>query len=202
MEPAATTRGQNSADARNENIAHVCSLNLPVLGNERVLVRGWRRQDAPALRPACGDPQICRFTTVPSRYTIEAAQNWIARQRAHAREGTAAVWAIVPLPSDSPVGTVGLFGLDQPGATARFGYWLTADWRGKGLVAAATAIVAEWGFEHRKLDEIHIDREPTNIASARVAERLGAVITGSRNVVYEGAEVELIRHTVRPSGRS
>ena len=91
---------------------------------------------------------------------------------------------------------VGLFGLDEPGLTARFGYWLIAGSRGGGLVSAATMLLADWGFTRLQLAAIQIDREPANRASARVAERLGAVITGSRRVQYQGAEVELVRHTL------
>ena len=57
----------------------------PVLSDGRVVLRGWRQEDASALRPACGDQQICRFTTVPRRYSIEDARDWIARQQADAR---------------------------------------------------------------------------------------------------------------------
>jgi RimJ/RimL family protein N-acetyltransferase len=105
-------------------------LVLPVLSDERIVLRGWRRADPQALQPACGDPQTCRFTTVPRRYTIEDARDWIARQQAQARNGTAVVLAIVPLPDDRPIGMVGLFGLDEPGLTARLG--LLADRRGAG----------------------------------------------------------------------
>lgn len=169
---------------------------LPALNDGRVALRGWRREDAPALAPACGDAEICRFTTVPRHYTIEAARDWIARQRAHARDGTAVVFAIVPLPGDRPVGTVGLFGLDELSATARFGYWLIAGSRGQGLAGAATALVAEWAFTRLRLTAIQIDREPANRASARVAERLGAVITGCRLIQHEGTQVKLVRHTL------
>jgi RimJ/RimL family protein N-acetyltransferase len=62
-------------------------------------------------------------------------------------------------------------------------------------------LLAEWGFTHRQLSAIHIDREPGNRASERVAERLGAVVTGSRSVPYDGADVELVRHTLTaPTG--
>jgi hypothetical protein len=54
---------------------------LPVLSDERVALRRWRQDDAPAPRPVCGHPQICRFTNVPRRYTIEAARDRIARQQ-------------------------------------------------------------------------------------------------------------------------
>jgi RimJ/RimL family protein N-acetyltransferase len=177
------------------------NFDLPALNDGRVALRGWRQDDAPALRPACGDQQIGRFTTVPRHYTIEDARGWIARQQAHARNGTAVVLAIVPLPGDRPVGMVGLFGLDEPGLTAQFGYWLIAGSRRRGLASAAATLLAEWGFTCLRLVAIQIDREPGNHASARVAERLGAVITGSRLVRYEGAEVELVRHTLNSPDR-
>jgi hypothetical protein len=46
---------------------------LPRLTDARVVLRGWRMEDVAALEPACGDPQICRITTVPDRYTVEDA---------------------------------------------------------------------------------------------------------------------------------
>jgi RimJ/RimL family protein N-acetyltransferase len=139
-------------------------LVLPVLTSERVTVREWRSEDAESLQPACGDPDI-RFTTLHREYTPSAAHEWIGRQQAHVRDGTAVVWAIVPPGGDVPVGMVGLFGLSGPGSTARFGYWLTSAWRGRGLVSAATALVAAWGFSELGLTAIHIDREPANRAS-------------------------------------
>jgi RimJ/RimL family protein N-acetyltransferase len=169
---------------------------LPVLSDARVVLRDWRPEDALALEPACGDPQICRITSVPDRFTIEDALAWIARQRAYARRGTGVVLAIVPLPGERPVGMVGLFGFDEPGLTAQFGYWLVARWRGQGLASAAARLLAEWGFTHRQVTAIHIDREPANRASERVAEKLGAVVTGSRSVPLGGVEVGLVRHTL------
>jgi [ribosomal protein S5]-alanine N-acetyltransferase len=175
----------------------VDSLEPPVLANGQVLVRGWRTEDAESLRPACGDPDVCRFTTVPLAYTIGAAQAWIARQHGHAHNRTAVVWAVVPTEAEQPVGMVGLFGLGEPEQEARFGYWLVSAWRGRGLATAATALVAEWGFSEFGLSAIHIDREPANRASAAVAEHLGAAITGPHILSYHGAEVELIRHTLK-----
>lgn len=169
---------------------------LPHLRDGRVLLRGWVLDDAEALRPACGDPDICRFTTVPLSYTVTAAGAWIRRQQAHAHAGTAAVLAVIPARHERPVGMVGLFGLDDLEREARFGYWIISDWRGRGLASAATVLVAGWGFTTLDRSAIHIDREPANHASARVAERLGAVVSGARRVVHDGTEVELIRHTL------
>lgn len=172
------------------------SLQHPLLGDECVVLRGWRSDDAEALRPACGDRAICRFTTVPLSYSLEAAQAWIARQHARAHDGTALVWALIPQKHDLPVGMVGLFGLAETEPAARFGYWLVSDWRGRGLVSAATALVARWAFPALGLSAMHIDRERGDQASARVAERLGAVISGSRQVTHDGGQLELVRHTL------
>jgi [ribosomal protein S5]-alanine N-acetyltransferase len=175
---------------------------VPELIGGPCLLRGWRLSDAPALRPACGDPEICRFTTVPHRFVVEDAQDWITRQQAHACNGTGVVLAIVPIPENAPAGMVGLFGLDQHGSTARFGYWLIATQRGRGLASAATGLLAEWAFGDLQLSAIHIDLEPGNHASARVAEKLGAVRGNSRWVGHRGARVQLIRHTLLAPGSS
>jgi ribosomal-protein-alanine N-acetyltransferase len=169
----------------------------PVLIGEQVLLRGWTPEDAGALRDACGDFDICRFTTVPETYTTEAAQAWITRQQARAHKGTAVVWAIVPNDGDEPVGMVGLFGLGEQKPEARFGYWLVAARRREGLASAATALAAQWGFAELGLREIHIDRESANRASAAVAAGLGAPIAGPHVRSFNGATVELIRHTLK-----
>jgi hypothetical protein len=104
----------------------------PTLSVEGLVVRPWQMTDAAALAPACGDPDICRFTTVPTKFSPGAARAWITSQNDHERRGTAVVLAIEPASVGYPVGMVGLFGLrshDGP----RLGYWLTrgtvgADW--------------------------------------------------------------------------
>ena len=57
--------------------------------------------------------------------------------------------------------------------------------------------MAVWAFERLELSEVVIDREASNIASARVAEKLGAIETEAQLVVYHGAEVELIRYVLQ-----
>ncbi len=158
----------------------------------------WALDDAAALRKACGDEDICRFTTVPRVYSHSAAAQWIQRQHDHATRGTAIVLAIIPAREPTPVGMVGLFGLDEPGPTARFGYWLITQARRRGLATSATRALGDWAFSSLALETIFIDREPSNLASARVADRLGATLAGSRRVLVNGSEIELARHALVP----
>lgn len=171
-------------------------LELPTIAGCGVELRPWRLTDAVALREACGDEEIMRFTTVPAVFSERAATAWVNRQRQHAERGTAIVLAIIAGGQRCPVGMVGLFGLDRGDRTARLGYWLLRHARGRGFATAAARGLTEWAFDHLGLDQVIIDREPTNRASARVAEKLGATETGTRLVDYQSSEVELIRYVV------
>ena len=87
-------------------------------------------------------------------YSLDAAAQWIERQRDRATSGTAIVQAIVAPDDQEPVGMVGLFGLDQPERAARFGYWLIARARRRGLATSARRLgvrVAGTGGNLRRL---------------------------------------------------
>ncbi len=149
---------------------------------------------ASALREACGDADICPFTTVPVVYSEDAAVQWIERQRARAAAGTGIVLAIIPTGKQEPVGMIGLFGIDRPEPIARFGYWLIARARGRGLAIDAARALGRWAFACLGVEALLIDCEPTNQASARVAANLGATLTGSRWMRVGDDEVELNRY--------
>jgi RimJ/RimL family protein N-acetyltransferase len=172
-------------------------LELPTIARSGFTLRPWQLMDAPALREACGDEQIMRFTTVPGVFTERAAADWISRQREHAERGTAMVLAILDAGERLPIGMVGLFGLDRRDGTARLGYWVLSHARGRGIATTAAGALADWAFEHLGLDRVVIDREPGNLASARVAEKLGATDTGTRHVDHRGSEVELVHCVIQ-----
>lgn len=168
-------------------------LELPTIAGFGLTLRPWQLTDAPALREACGDEDIMRFTTVPGVFSEAAATDWIKHQRQHAERGSAMVLAIVNTSERFPIGMVGLFGLDQADQTARLGYWLLSHARDRGRATAAARVLTDWAFQRLDLNQVVIDREPGNLASARVAEKLGATETGARLVEYRGCTLELIR---------
>jgi [ribosomal protein S5]-alanine N-acetyltransferase len=178
----------------------MAALELPTLNAGHCVLRPWTLDDAAALRESCGDEDICRFTTVPRVYSYDGAARWIRRQLEHGTAGIAVVMAIVAAGDQQPVGMVGLFGLHRPERTARFGYWLIARSRRRGLATSAARVLGGWAFASLALEAIFIDCEPTNLASARVAAHLGATLAGSRWVRANGLEVELDRYVLtRPS---
>lgn len=124
--------------------------------------------------------EVCRFTTVPWKYSPARAREWVRRQRAHAAAGTGVVLAITCDAETTPVGSVNLLRSSVDVRQATLGYWLVPEARGRGLVTAAAALVCAWGFEEMDLARIELAILPENDPSLRVAERLGAVREGLR----------------------
>jgi RimJ/RimL family protein N-acetyltransferase len=167
----------------------------PVLRAPGVILRPWARDDAEALEAACGDLDICRFTTVPERYSRGEAEAWIERQHGRLAEG-GVVLAIVPREAPRPVGTVGLFGLGPHQGPPRFGYWVVRDQRGRGLAATAARALGRWARDELAVTELLLDVEPGNGASHRVAAKLGAERLGEIERQLAGRSVALVRYAV------
>jgi ribosomal-protein-alanine N-acetyltransferase len=145
-----------------------------------LVLRGWTAADGPALAPVCGDPDVCRFTSVPWEYSPDAARQWVERQTAHHAAGTAIVLAVVRAAGGPPVGTVNLGAFSDDGACASLGYWLLPTARGQGLATRSAWLLCDWGLEHLGLERIELAILPENVASQSVAERLGARPEGMR----------------------
>jgi [ribosomal protein S5]-alanine N-acetyltransferase len=150
------------------------------LEGDRVLLRDWREEDAPALEPVCGEWDVCAFTSVPWSYSKAGAREWIARQRYKRAAGTVLALAIQTPGGDRALGNVNLAGFGDDRRAAAIGYWLVPEARGQGLVTAAVSLLADWGFESLGLERIEFAILPENLASRRVAERLGATAEGIR----------------------
>jgi ribosomal-protein-alanine N-acetyltransferase len=172
-------------------------ISVPTIAGSGLRLRPWVLADAACLKSACGDPDICRFTTVPHHYTQESAAAWIRRQLQRTAAGAGIVLAIEPAAAGRPVGMVGLFGLDEPSAAARFGYWIMREHRGTGLASKAVRLVADWAFSHLDIDVIHVDVEPQNTASLRVAQAVGATHEQQLTRQLRGETVNLERFALR-----
>lgn len=74
---------------------------------------------------------------------------------------------------DEAVGTAGYHAHDALHAAAQLGYWLRSDLAGRGLMTEAAGAVVNFGFTELHLHRIELHASPANVASVRVAEKLG-----------------------------
>jgi len=79
------------------------------------------------------------------------------------------------------VGTVTLHSYSPEARQAYLGYWLTEDATGKGVASAASRRLLEYASEAWDLERINLNIAPGNVASERLATRLGASVTDEVN---------------------
>jgi RimJ/RimL family protein N-acetyltransferase len=136
-------------------------------------LRAWRADDAPALVAAWADPEIRRWTAVPERGDLAAAEWWIAGDEARRRRELSL--DLVVERDGEVVGEVGLSSIDRAAGTVEIGWWTAADHRRRGIASAAATLLAGWA--RGVLGLTCIARcDPANPGSVAVAERAGAMV--------------------------
>ena len=136
------------------------------LRDEAILLREWHEDDVAVIVRELQDPEIVRWTRVPSPYTEADALDFLTRHRD--RETG---FAIVPAGGGEPMGAIGI--RDMGESTGRLGYWVAASARGRGVAVRAGRLVAAWAFDDLGLARVELVTDPANVASQRVAERAG-----------------------------
>lgn len=148
--------------------------------------------DIDAIYDACQDPDIQHYTTVPSPYTLADAATFVALVAEWWQAGTEHVWAVR---SDGElVGVVGLHKI-RDGA-AELGYWAAASGRGLGYITEAARAVIDFAFGPMRLERLEWHAVVGNLASARVAQKLGFHLEGVRRSGLAG------HGTADPYGRT
>jgi len=154
------------------------------LTTERLRLRHWRESDLVAFFALYSRDDVTRWLGPHPRRALatqEEARDRLRRWRDH-EQGLASplgLWAIVPLvpgdPPRQPVGTLLLMPLSDaagPTGLVEVGWHLHPSHQGRGLATeAARAVLAVAG--KAGIDQVLALTDPGNVASQRVAERLG-----------------------------
>ncbi|MBL7490912.1 GNAT family N-acetyltransferase [Frankia sp. AgB1.9] len=148
-------------------------------------LRPWRPQDADDVFTACQDPDIQRWTMVPSPYTQADAVTFVERVAPIGwATGTAAQLAVVDATTGGLLASIslqdmrdadGILGV-APGGTAEVGYWCAAEARGRGVTTNAVRALCRWGFGALKLTTIRWLALVGNEPSRTVAQRAGFTV--------------------------
>jgi RimJ/RimL family protein N-acetyltransferase len=144
-------------------------------------LRPFTLEDVPAITRGCRDPEILRWIPViPRPYTEADARSFVTA------EDLGHQFAIVE--QGGLVGSIGMR-VNQFG-TGHIGYWCVKEARGRGLTPRALRLVARFGLEELGLGRLELITDPDNVASQRVAEKVGFT-----------REAVLRSHLLHPDGR-
>ncbi|MFS0852689.1 GNAT family N-acetyltransferase [Microbacterium sp. 179-I 3D4 NHS] len=160
------------------------------LETERLVLAAPTPEDIDQITEACQDPEIPRWTTVPSPYTRDSAREFVELTARRWADGSHATWSMHA--DGAVVGSIGLHHVtDHPsGAQAELGYWVAGAARGRGYVVEAGRAVLDWAFAERGLVRVDWRAVVGNVPSARAARALG--------FRYEGLQRQVL---VSPRGR-
>jgi RimJ/RimL family protein N-acetyltransferase len=162
------------------------AVTVPDLHDEAIRLRPPNPSDVDALTTALQDPEIPRFTMVPSPYTADDARAFVAQAGTQWRDGTRASFLIVGVDDDQVLGGIGLHGED-PAGRRPFGYWVAAPARRRGVATRAIRIFVDWAFTSLGVPRLHALVFSDNPVSVHLLERAGFHVEGPTPAAIEHA---------------
>lgn len=154
-----------------------------MLTTGRLFLTAPAAKDIDAIYQVCQDPEIQRWTSVPSPYEYEHARDFVERIVPEgARAGSEAAFGVYHAVGGQLLGMVGLHGITGPeaksGPMAEVGYWTAPQARRQGYTAEAVRAVCRWGLAELGLQRIEWFAFDGNDGSRAVALKAGFTVEG------------------------
>lgn len=150
------------------------------LTTDRLLLRPFTPDDTDAVYEACQDPDIQRWTVVPSPYARADAEFFTERLSPEGwRDGSMYNFAVVPRAGGPLAGALGINRRTGPGLY-EVGFWTAREQRGRGYTAEAVLCAARWSFTALGCDRLEWKAETGNLPSRAVALRAGFRMEGEQ----------------------
>lgn len=175
------------------------------LSTDRLQLRPLRDSDVDAVHAACQNPDIPRWTSVPSPYTREHAHDFVVEKSpAGWREDSVYNFGVFTRSDGVLTGTMGLLRLAHlaaPQHQAELGYWTVKEHRGKGYTAEAGLALCRWAFGRLGVERVEWCAEAGNEGSRAVARRIGFVMEGTARarIVQRGTRRDAWTASLLPS---
>ncbi len=138
------------------------------LRTRRLLLRPLESTDAPGLLGIYGQPEVTRHYELDTLGDLLQAQRVLDFFLKHHDR-----FALLDPQSLRMIGTCGLFFWDQTTNMASFGYDMSADCWGRGLMREAATAVLAYGFACKQLNRVNALTAMDNQRSIRVLQALG-----------------------------
>ncbi|MDX2827853.1 N-acetyltransferase [Streptomyces ipomoeae] len=147
------------------------------LTTERLLLRTVEPRDTDSVYAAAQDPDIQRWTTIPSPYLREHAVGFVEQAVPEGWANASMFTFGVFLPSGELTGMLGI--TMRSLGTGEIGFWAVKEHRRNGYITEATLAAAHWAFTTLALDRLEWRAEVGNTASRAVAENTGFTLEGT-----------------------
>jgi RimJ/RimL family protein N-acetyltransferase len=155
------------------------------LTGDGITLREWRSEDLDDLVIMLDEPDIARWTPMPSPFDVEAGIAYLKRAYQGRISGQRIQLAIT-VDGGPPLGEVLLFGVDLGLKEAELGYLVSREHRRRGLASGALSLLSSYAQSTLNLGRLLLRIDPGNTASTAVARRCGYRLTGEPPILQEG----------------
>jgi RimJ/RimL family protein N-acetyltransferase len=150
----------------------------PLIETERLVLRGFRAEDAGEVQRLAGDKAIASTTLrIPHPYEDGVAEKWIGTHREEFEQGKLVNFAITDRKQGYLIGAIGLT-INKEYENAELGYWIGKPYWNNGYCTEAGKAVLRYGFEELGLNRIHAQHYKRNAASGHVIRATGMLYEG------------------------
>lgn len=164
------------------------SASLTVMETERLLIRRITRKNIDALLAIMGKPEV--MYCWEHGFTRKDVRKWINRQLSRYRKDGFGYFAVILKENGKLIGQAGLMKSTINGNEAiELGYILDNAYWHNGYGTEAARACLEYAFGELALETVCCSIRQENVASIRVAERLGMTLRGRYTVIDNEKEI-------------
>lgn len=161
----------------------------PTLETERLRLRPFRRRDIDDYAALHADPEVMRYIGG----TWDRGRSWrhLAFVLGHWPLGGSGMWAVEHLTTGAFLGKIG-FSEPEGWPGCELAWYLARNSWGFGYATEGARAALDYAFTVLRKDRVISLIEPENLASIRVAERLGQSMQGRSSVLGRGEGQHLV----------
>ncbi|MFC7828280.1 GNAT family N-acetyltransferase [Streptomyces sp. NPDC057375] len=174
------------------------SLSRPEPRGHGLRLRAWDAgsdADAEAWLRGHLDPDFQRWNTPLKLWTdLDGARESLRARARDAADGRSATFRITDDESGTTLGHIGLGEISTQLKTARVGYWVLPEARGRGVATRALLLASRWAYAELGLHRLELGHAIGHEASCRVAERSGYRAEGTlREAMFQAGRHDAFR---------
>jgi RimJ/RimL family protein N-acetyltransferase len=143
------------------------------LRDETIALRPFAEPDVPAIVAGVQDPEVPRWTVIPSPYGESDAHEFLGSLEQRRQAGIELGLAIVPAGGGDLLGSVGLLNVAWEHRRGETGYWVAAQARRQSVGTRALRLLSRWALTDLGLERLELFVNPGNEASERLAAAAG-----------------------------
>ncbi|MCC6224520.1 MAG: GNAT family N-acetyltransferase [Thermoleophilia bacterium] len=178
--------------------AALLRLPEPPLADAGLVLLPVAAEHVGAVTAACQDPEIPRWTLVPSPYTESDARSWVERAASALADGSGLHFVVSDSYDRRLLGAIGVDVWVWP--ICRIGYWVAREARGAGIATRALVLLSRWVLREHPIPRLELVTAPGNLASQRVAEKAGFTREGTlrASLEHHGEWTDCVMYSLLP----